>query len=156
MRKEAVKKRIRLEPHLAARALMSAADRVRRELVAVLQPFDLTLQQFNVLAILLDAKGKELPTLEVAAGLVEQAPAITRLMNTLIAKKYLRRRACPEDRRRQLCSLTAEGLRVTNAALPIADATFTRIIGDLDDSEVRRMAALLDRVAPSRADMPRQ
>lgn len=148
MRKGAVKNRARLEPHLAARALMSAADRARRELAAALQPFDLTLQQFNVLAILLDAKGKELPTLEVAAGLVEQAPAITRLMNTLIAKKYLRRRACPEDRRRQLCSLTEEGLRVTNAALPIADATFTRIIRDLDNGEVRQMAALLDRVAP--------
>src|SRR5436190_707635 len=73
-------------------ALMRAADAARRQMVQALIPYELTLQQFNILIILRHAGAEGLPTLDVAAQLVEQAPGITRLMNTLRAKRYIRRR----------------------------------------------------------------
>jgi DNA-binding MarR family transcriptional regulator len=89
-----------------------------------------------------------LPTLEVAARLVEQTPGITRLMNTLAAKKYIRRRRCKDDRRQQLCSLTASGARVIDSVIPLIRATHARMLKELSGDDVARMVGLLRRVAP--------
>src|SRR4249919_3291902 len=87
----------------AVMALMRAADAARREMVQALAPYEITLQQFNVLIILRHVGSEGLPTLEVAARLVEQTPGITRLMNTLVAKRYIRRRRSKQDQRQLLC-----------------------------------------------------
>jgi DNA-binding MarR family transcriptional regulator len=131
-------------PRDAAIALMRAADGTRRAMVRTLRQFDLTLPQFNVLVIL--RWEEELPTLEVAARLVEETPGITRLMNTLTAKRYIRRRQCKGDRRQQLCSLTESGRRLINDVVPHIKATQARIVGGLSDGEVAQMIALLRRL----------
>lgn len=122
-------------------------------MVRTLQAFDLTLPQFNVLVIL--RSEDELPTLEVAARLVEEAPGITRLMNTLTAKSYIRRRASSDDRRQQLCSLTDAGRRLINLVLPSVKTTQAQIIAGLTPEEIAQMIAILRRVphepAPSMA-----
>ena len=113
-----------------------------------LQAFDLTLPQFNVLTILWWEK--ELPTFQVAARMVEATPGITRLMITLEAKGYIRRSQSTGDRRQQLCSLTAKGRRVVDAAIPPFTATQERLVGALSKSEVLQMTALLRRVSARR------
>jgi DNA-binding MarR family transcriptional regulator len=131
-------------PRDAIIALMKAADVTRRAMTRTLQAFDLTLSQFNVLIIL--RRTPELPTLEVAARLVEDTPGITRLMNTLTAKRYIRRRRRKEDRRQQLCSLTDSGRRVIDAVIPPMKATQERIIAGLSGDEVLQMITLLRRL----------
>jgi DNA-binding MarR family transcriptional regulator len=125
-------------------ALMKAADGTRRAMTRVLQEFDLTLSQFNVLIILL--REQELPTLEVAARLVEDTPGITRLMNALVGKRYIRRRQSKEDRRQQLCSLTHSGRRVINAVIPGVRAAQERVIGGLNHDEMLQLIGLLRRL----------
>ena len=131
-------------PRDAIIALMRAADGTRRAMTRTLQDFDLTLSQFNVLIILL--REEELPTLEVAARLVEETPGITRLMNTLAAKRYIRRRQSKTDRRQQLCFLTAAGRRVITSLLPDMKATQERVIGGLNRDEVLQLIGLLRRL----------
>ncbi len=63
----------------AAIGLLRTADTVRREIASVVEPHGITLQQYNVLRILRGAGALGLPTLEIAARMVEQAPGITRL-----------------------------------------------------------------------------
>jgi len=125
--------------------LMRAADRVRRSMIRTLQEFELTMPQFNVLIIL--RFEQELPTLEVAARLVEETPGITRLMNTLAAKKYIRRRQCRNDRRQQLCSLTDAGQRLIDEVIPVVKATQERIVGGLNRRQAAEMMIMLDRLA---------
>ena len=100
-------------PRHAIIALMRAADGARRAMTRTLQAFDLTLPQFNVLTILRFNDG--LPTFQVAARMVEATPGITRLMMTLEAKGYISRSQSAGDRRQQLCSLTAAGVKVVDA-----------------------------------------
>lgn len=133
-------------PRRASKSLMRAADRNRRAMVRVLQEFGLTLPQYNVMTILLH--NDELPTHGVAARLVEETPGITRLMNTLIAKKYIRRRSSTDDRRQQLCSLTNAGRRVVEAAIPRFSEMQASVISDLSEKETSQLVALLRRVAP--------
>jgi DNA-binding MarR family transcriptional regulator len=125
-------------------SLMKAADGARRAMTQALQAFNLTLPQFNVMTILLHHE--ELPTFQIAARMVEATPGITRLVSTLEAKRYIRRCQSKADRRQQLCSLTAEGRRVVDAAIPPFAAAQQALLEELNRSEVLQMSALLERV----------
>ena len=128
---------------------MRAADVTRRAMTRTLQEFNLTLPQFNVLIIL--RREQELPTLDVAARLVEETPGITRLMNTLVAKRHIRRRRSKADARQQLCSLTERGRHVIDSLVPNIKATQQGLIADLDRGEALQMIALLRRLRDPQA-----
>jgi DNA-binding MarR family transcriptional regulator len=91
-------------------ALMRTADVVRRQMIGLVEPHGITLQQFNVLRILRGAGAEGLPTLEVAERMVEQTPGVTRLLDRLEAKELIRRQRCPHDRRQHLCWLAPKGV----------------------------------------------
>src|SRR6478752_1983616 len=74
----------------AAVALVRTADLLRRALTAVVDPHDITLQQYNVLRILRGAGVDGLPTLEIASRMVEHAPGVTRLLDRLQGKGLVR------------------------------------------------------------------
>jgi DNA-binding MarR family transcriptional regulator len=90
--------------------LLRTADRVRREIARVVEPHGITLQQYNVLRILRGAGEEGLPTLEIAARMVEETPGITRLMDRLELKALVLRKRCAKDRRQVLCWITPDGL----------------------------------------------
>jgi DNA-binding MarR family transcriptional regulator len=78
--------------------LMRTTDLVRRQATALVEPHGITLQQYNVLRILRGG--------EVAERMVEQTPGITRLLDRLEAKGFVKRQRCPKDRRQHLCWIT--------------------------------------------------
>jgi DNA-binding MarR family transcriptional regulator len=90
-------------------ALMRTTDLVSRRLASVVEPQGLTLQQYNVLRILRGGGPDGVPTLEVAARMIEQTPGITRLLDRLEDKGFVRRERCPDDRRQHLCWVTPRG-----------------------------------------------
>lgn len=113
--------------------LLKAADRLRRHYAAVLAPYDLTLQQFNVLRILRGAKPAGLPTLTIADRMIEQAPGITRLIDRLVRKALVDRCPGETDRRHVVCRITPRGLR---------------LLGRLDDPVSRADAAAVAPLPP--------
>lgn len=103
------RKPFRNAAHEAVVGLMRTADLIKRQVAAVVEPHGITLQQFNVLRILRGGGASGVPTLEVAARMVEQTPGITRLLDRLEAKGLVRRERCPKDRRQHLCWITSKG-----------------------------------------------
>ena len=73
--------------------ILRTAEMLRWRISEVLEPEGITLAQFNVLRILRGAKETGLPTLEIGARLVEQAPGITRLIDRLELAGLVRCRA---------------------------------------------------------------
>lgn len=127
-------------------ALIRTADLVRRTVGRVLEPYDITLQQYNVLRILRGAGGQGLPTLEIGERMVEHAPGVTRLLDRLEAKGLVRRQRCPEDRRQVLCWLTPGGAELVeklDAPVDSADAEAVAMLGPEDQE---RLLRLLDAV----------
>ena len=92
-------------------ALLRTAHLLRRRMEEVVGSEGITSQQYNVLRILRGAKGP-LPTMEIAARMIEPACGITRLIATLESGGYVRREQWPGDRRQVLCQITPEGLRL--------------------------------------------
>ncbi len=93
-------------------ALWRTADRLRTRMNTVLEPFGVTGQQYNVLRILRGAEPDGLPTLTIAERMIEQSPGITRMVDRLERKGWVRRERLSEDRRCVICRITREGLEL--------------------------------------------
>lgn len=116
----------------AVLGILRAADVMRRRGTALLAPYDLTLQQYNVLRILRGARPDGLCTLTIVERMLEQTPGITRLIDRLEAKKLVVRVRSEEDRRQVWCRITPAGLRL----LAKLDAP----VGNLDRTTVARLS----------------
>src|SRR5262249_57497883 len=134
----------------AAVALMRTADVLRTEVDRLLAPYGITGQQYNVLRILRGSHPEPLPTLEIAARMIERQPGITRLLDRIEARGLVTRERCREDRRQVLCRITPTGL----ALLKSLDGPLNRLEGGrlarLGPAELRRLVTLLDRVREER------
>jgi len=127
-------------------ALLRTADLVRRHLGSVLEPYDITPQQYNVLRILRGAGEQGLPTLEIGERMIEQAPGVTRLLDRLEAKQLVRRERCPQDRRQVLCWLTPAGLELVERLNEPIDAADADAVAMLRPDEQEKLLGLLDAV----------
>jgi len=119
--------------------LLRTADTMRRELYDVVAPRGITLQQYNVLRILRGAGNDGLPTLEVAARMIEATPGITRLLERLERKGLVQRRRCPEDHRKVLCFASEKALDVLRELdRPMSEAG-RRLLAPLGEASTREL-----------------
>lgn len=132
--------------HEAVVGLLRTTDLVRRRLAAVVEPHGITLQQYNVLRILRGAGDGGLPTLEVAARMIEATPGITRLLDRLEAKALIRRQRCPKDRRQHLCWITPQGRALTDRLDAPMGRANEEALNELAGPERVKLVRLLDGV----------
>ena len=119
---------------------------LRWRLSEVIEPHDITITQFNVLRILREARNTGLPTLEIGARMVEQAPGITRLVDRLENAGLVRRERTRSDRRQVLCHIEPKGLKLLSwldASVPQATEV---LFSDLKPGEVEKLIETLDSV----------
>jgi DNA-binding MarR family transcriptional regulator len=129
----------------AAVSIVRTADQIRRLFVATVEPFGVTLQQYNILRILRGAGGP-MCTLDVASRLIEQSPGITRHMDLLVEKGWIQRERSLDDRRKVLCAITPSGLALLQAMdAPVAAADQAAVAG-LDEASLEELIDLLERV----------
>ena len=127
-------------------AILKTADVLRRRFAAVLEPRGLTLQQYNVLRILRGSKGAPLPTLEIGARLIEQAPGITRLLDRLEAKGLVRRERDANDRRLVQCWITAAGIELIAGVEAEVDEIDDAALDGFDPDEIDAFLEMLEAV----------
>lgn len=132
----------------AVLSLLKAADRARRHFTRILEPWGLTLQQYNVLRILRGVGPEGLPTLEIGERMIEKTPGVSRLVDRLESQGWVSRERCQEDRRRVLCSLTDKASR-TLAELdgPIAQGD-EDCLARLSERDKRLLMDLTSRIQP--------
>lgn len=95
----------------AALSILRTSDLVENRLNRLLRQHQLTNAQYNVLRIL-RGEGEPLPCLEIAERMIQVAPAITRVVDQLVANGLLNKTQAKHDRRVFLVHLTAAGRRV--------------------------------------------
>jgi DNA-binding MarR family transcriptional regulator len=127
-------------------ALLRTADDAKRFVSLVLEPEDVTLQQYNVLRILRGAGRGGLPTLAVAERMIERTPGVTRLIDRMERKKWVVRERCTEDRRRVWCRITQDGLDLLDRLNEPMVAVDEALAGALGPEELVTLLGYLDRV----------
>jgi DNA-binding MarR family transcriptional regulator len=126
-------------------ALMKTADVVRRGIAGVLEPHGVTLQQYNVLRILRGAGPQGIPTLSIAGRLIEETPGVTRLLDRMEARGWVKRERCEKDRRVVYAKITERALELLARIDPLL-AEFERgSLPMLGEAEVQELIGLLER-----------
>jgi len=77
-----------------------------------LKPYDVSLQQFNVLRILRGQKGTPANLSTIQERMVSKMSNTTRLVDKLIRKELVVRVTCPTNRRKVDISITPAGLKL--------------------------------------------
>ncbi len=126
--------------------ILRTADVVRRRLSTAIEPRGLTLQQYNVLRILRGAGEDGLPTLDIAARMIEEAPGITRLLDRLERKRLVLRKRCKRDHRRVLCFIAPPGMALLADLDDVVHRLDRHVLGGITGPHVRRLVRLLDAV----------
>jgi len=140
--------------------ILRTADVVRRFLARVLEPYDVTPQQYNVLRILRGAGAAGLPTLTIGERMLEDSPGVTRLIDRLAGKELVTRARSKEDRRQVLCRITPAGLDLLTRIDEPVNAQDEAALRMLTEDEQKELIRLLDRIraghAAEEASIPNQ
>jgi DNA-binding MarR family transcriptional regulator len=138
-------------------ALLRTASVVGRALGRVLEPWGLSLAQYNALRIIRGAGPSGIATLAIRERMIEEGTTITRILDKLEQSGYIRRERALPDRRQVMCEATADGRRLLDKIDPIVDAADEEAVASLGAREVAQLIDLLDTVrgANARRGAPR-
>jgi DNA-binding MarR family transcriptional regulator len=118
-------------------------DCVQRELARLLDQYQLTVPQYNVLCVLGEVRGKGLPCLEVAKRLITRMPDVSRLVDRLAAAGLVERSRREEDRRVVLIRIKVVGRnRLKRLHRPVLDL-YKRLLGHLGSRNLHELNRLL-------------
>jgi DNA-binding MarR family transcriptional regulator len=127
--------------------LMLVNNYIQDVLVQALKPFDVSIQQFNVLRILRGQKGKPANLSTLNDRMVSRMSNTTRLVDKLILKGFADRMICPENRRKVEIRLTDQGkyaLAEMDKAVELAEQ---ELMGTLDSRQIDTLNTLLDQIS---------
>lgn len=136
----------------AAVALLRTAALLKRDIAQRVEPYGISVAQYNVLRILRGAGSEGLPTLAVRDRLIEEAPGITRLIDKLETAGHVARDRTGRDRRTVRCRITDRGL----ALLAEIDALLARSGNPVAEGlpDIADQRALVDLLTRVRAGLP--
>lgn len=107
-----------------------------------LKPFQISIQQYNILRILRGAK-EQITVQTVKDRMIEKSPNTTRLMDKLCAKNLIERVRCENDRRVVYVKITKAGLEMLE---DINMDSSVELIDKLSEEELVLLNSLLDKV----------
>ena len=134
--------------HLRAN-LIRVSGWLRQELANILDPFDLTQQQFNALRILRGQMGvvrdRAFSTNDLRDQLLDKSADTSRLVDRLVDKGYVTKIPCTQDARRVNLTLADKGVALL-AKIDAKMSEMDAILGNITEKEAQQLNALLDRL----------
>ena len=132
-------------------ALLRTASIVNRALARVVEPYGLSLAQYNALRIIRGAASGGIPTLSIRERMIEEGTTITRLLDKLEDAGLIQRERSVPDRRQVLCGVTDAGRKLLDTLDPLVNAADEEAVVSLSQSELERFIDLLDAVRQTNA-----
>jgi MarR family transcriptional regulator, organic hydroperoxide resistance regulator len=132
-------------------ALLRTASVVGRTLSRVLEPWKLSLAQYNALRIIRGAGSGGIATLAIRERMIEEGTTITRILDKLEDAGYISRERSEPDRRQVVCVATTAGARLLDKIDPAIDAADEEAVASLSARDVAQLIELLDTVRASNA-----
>lgn len=105
----------------------------------LLKPFDISIQQYNILRILRGAKNA-IKMNEVRERMIENSPNSTRLMDKLCEKSLIERERSENDRRVVFVKITQKGLQLLDQ---ISIEDYVQVMNSLNENELKVLNELL-------------
>ena len=119
---------------------------VNNKLNDVLKPFDVSIQQFNVLRILRGQKGIPITLEKLQELMINKMSNTTRLIDKLIKKGYVNKSINKKNRRKIDITISQEGLNFLEFIDVKIDSKEQDIIHALTDDETIELVRLLGKI----------
>ncbi len=126
--------------------LMFTARYIEDRSSALIKQYDITAQQYNVLRILRGQKGRPANLSTIQERMIDRNSNTTRLVDKLLAKGYVERQICPENRRKVEISITPQGLALLKEMDPPVESNNNSLVGTLSVAEQETLNSLLDKL----------
>lgn len=101
--------------------ILFTANWMASKMHLIMKEYDMSQQQFNVLRILRGQKGKPAPLKLLTERMLDKMSNTSRLVDKMLAKNWLKREVCPENRRQVEILITEKGSKVCNEVSDISD-----------------------------------
>ena len=110
-----------------------------------LKPFNLSVQQYNILRILRSSYPDSLTVQEIKEQMVDRTPNTTRMVDKLLLQKLVTRVRSNKDRRKVYVKITDQGLEIMSKT-DIILKDFMKITDNLSSSETNQLSCLLEKL----------
>lgn len=124
-------------------SIMHSNSWIKDGLLACLKPFDLSIEQFNVLRILRGQDGAAINLQDIQERMVNKMSNTTRLVDKLISKQLVERNICLKNRRKVEIQITSKGLNLLKKIDPVIDSKESELTSQLNTKELEILNTLL-------------
>ena len=125
--------------------LILVHNKINETLTKALKPFEVSLQQFNVLRILRGRKGVPANLSTLNERMVSKMSNTTRLVDKLIQKGHVERVVCESNRRKVEISITQSGEKVLVQMDSIIKNAENELTKNFTKEELQLLNQLLDK-----------
>lgn len=125
--------------------LSLVSNRLNEAMGNALKPFEVSLQQFNVLRILKGQKGEPANLSTLNERMVSKMSNTTRLVDKLILKNFVRRCVCASNRRKIEIFITQEGEKALVKMSESMKKAEENAIQNFTPKELKELNQLLDK-----------
>lgn len=119
---------------------------MKDEVIAVLKPYDISVEQFNVLRILRGKNDSPTNLQDIQERMINKMSNTTRLVDKLILKGLVERFVCKKNRRKVDIFITEQGLKLLNEVSLVVEQTENRITSGLSIQELETLNTLLTKL----------
>jgi len=106
--------------------------------------FSITIDQWLVLKTIMDHE--DITQNEIAEFIFKDKASVTRIIDLLIKKGYLKREPSKENRRRVNLTITKAGYQIVDDILPTIRSNRKNGLKDCSEEEIDAMAIVLDKI----------
>lgn len=134
-------------PNLQTKALINiifTASWIEAEQAQLLKPFEISIQQYNILRILKGMHPEPATVKLLIERMIDKNSNASRLVDKLLKKGLVERHACKEDRRRVDVFITDAGIQLINETAVLIENDFQ--YHHLTEEEADQLSNLLDKM----------
>ena len=135
----------RNEYHKLAVNIIFTHSWLMSKIYELLDEYDLTPQQFNLLRILRGQYPKPASITLLKERMLDKMSDASRLVERLLAKGLVERKICPEDRRKVDVVITKKGLKLLEK-IDKKDNEMDNYLKNLSEVEAKKLNELLDKL----------
>ena len=121
-------------------------NKINETIHSALKPFDISLQQFNVLRILRGQKGAAANLNTINERMVTKMSNTTRLVDKLIIKDCVARQICEKNRRKVEIFINEKGLKALHEMDAVMTQTEHKLLNGFTENELTQLNELLDKL----------
>lgn len=112
----------------------------------LLNDFDISWQQFNILRILKGQFPNTSPLKELSERMIDKTSNTSRLVDKLVDKGLVERNLCPRDRRRVDIVISKAGLDMIDEVSPVIEEGMSEVLARITEDEARMLNSILDKI----------